>query len=269
MMLVRASNQTPAAMTPMSIADPDVTSLEDVQRELDAIKAERRRRQRALYDGTLAGASRATTKMPATSSKVRFPAAARTVIWANALHQKEKGEEGILPYEPEACAPFQLLTMAYVPRSDGRLGPSPVHFMGSPVEALDLSPWDISFAGQIDALWRANRRASIRCLRTLKLSGRNLGPDQEEVLQALSRVGEQLTSLEITNCSGVTPDALGILLRGVGRQLVTLDLSGCLDMGDDHVTEVTRGCPALLSLDLSSCMGLTDQGKSIYDKRGA
>lgn len=158
MMLVRASNQTPAAMTSMSIADPDVTSLEDVQRELDAIKAERRRRQRALYDGTLAGASCATTKMPA-SSKVRFPAAARAVIWANTPHRKEKGEEGMLPYEPEACAPFQLLTMTYVPRSDGRLGPSPGHFMGSPVEALDLSPWDISFAGQIGALWRANRRA--------------------------------------------------------------------------------------------------------------
>ncbi|CAM9672285.1 unnamed protein product, partial [Ectocarpus sp. 8 AP-2014] len=259
MMLVGANNQTSAAMTSMSIADPDVTSLEDVQRQLDAIKAERRRRQRALYDGTLAGASRATTKMPA-SSKVRFPAAARAVIGANALHRKEKGEEGMLPYEPEACAPFQLLTMAYVPRSDGRLGPSPGHFMGSPVEALDLSPWDTSFTGQIDALWRANRQASIRCLQTLQLSGRNLGPDQEEVLQALSRVGEQLTSLEITNCSGVTPDALGILLRGVGRQLVTLDLSGCLDMGDDHVAEVTRGCPALSSLDLSSCMGLTDQG---------
>lgn len=143
----------------MSIADPDVTSLEDVQRELDAIKAERRRRQRALYDGTLAGAPRATTKMPASSSKVRFPAAARTVIWANVLHRSEKEEERMLPYEPEACAPFQLLTMAYVSRSDGRLGLSPGHFMGSHVEALDLSPWDISSAEHIDALWRANRRA--------------------------------------------------------------------------------------------------------------
>ncbi|CAB1118818.1 unnamed protein product [Ectocarpus sp. CCAP 1310/34] len=237
-------------MTSMSIADPDVTSLEDVQRELDSIKAERRRRHRALYDGTLAGASRETTKMTATSSKVRFPAAARAVIWANALHRKEEGEEGMLPYKPEACAPFQLLTMAYVPRSDGRLGPSPGHFMGSPVEALDLSP----------------------CLRTLKLSGRNFGPDQEEVLQALSRVGEKLTSLEITNCSGVTPDAHGILLRGVGRQLVTLDLSGCLDMGDGLVVhhraflgkqflvEVEGGLPCLQRLLVSDCPGVGDLG---------
>ncbi|CAN0047892.1 unnamed protein product, partial [Ectocarpus fasciculatus] len=39
-------------------------------------------------------------------------------------------------------------------------------------------------------------------------------------------------------------------------------------MRDDHVAEVAYGCPALSSLNLSSCMGLTDQGKPTYEKEG-
>lgn len=33
-----------------------------------------------------------------------------------------------------------------------------------------------------------------------------------------------------------------------------------------NVAEVARGCPALSSLDLSSCMGLTDQGKPMHER---
>lgn len=142
--------------TIMSMADPNLTSLKDVQRELDAIKAERRRRQRALYD----------THPPKSSSphveknpQGRFATTVRNVICGNLLGRRGESDGHKPSYRPEVSLPLQLLTMAYVARPDGLLYPCPNHYMGNKVEALDLSPWNVSSTEQIDVLWRENRQA--------------------------------------------------------------------------------------------------------------
>lgn len=139
----------------MSMADPELTSLKDVQRELDAIKAERRRRQQALYDIHRPASSSHAEK----TQQGRLATTVRTVICGNMLSRKGECSGHQLPYRPEVSVPIQLLTMAYVARPDGLLSLCPRHFMGSKVEALDLSPWDVSSVEQIDALWRENRQA--------------------------------------------------------------------------------------------------------------
>lgn len=134
-----------------------MSRLEDVQRELDAIKAERRRRQQALYDirPTVSHASGA----PPSSSLGQLPATVRAVMCSNLLGSEGKGDESLPSYRPEIGVPRQLLTMAYVPRPDGLLSPCPGHFMGSLVESLDLSPWDFSSPEASDYLWQINRQA--------------------------------------------------------------------------------------------------------------
>lgn len=140
--------------TTIMMADPNLTSLKDVQRELDAIKAERRRRQRALY----------VIHPPAPSSTAkaqqgRFATSVRTVICGNLLGRRGESNGHQPSYRPEVSLPLQLLTMAYVARPDGLLSPCPSHYMGNKVEALDLSPWNVSSTEQIDVLWRENRQA--------------------------------------------------------------------------------------------------------------
>lgn len=149
------ATSTPAAM---SMADPNMSTLQDVQRELDAIKAERRRRQQALYDIRQPGSHKALPSgTPSSLSLGRFPTAVQALICANVLGRKGEVDGHSLPYRPEINAPLQLMTMAYVLRPDGRLSPSPSHFMGNLVESLDLSPWDVSSTASTDGLWRTNR----------------------------------------------------------------------------------------------------------------
>lgn len=81
-------------------------------------------------------------------------------------------------------------------------------------------------------LFSALRQQLRRQIKTIKVSGRGFELDRQDSLQALSRVGPQLTDFELSHCFGVSSKALGTLLQGFGRQLISLDLSGCLDMGD-------------------------------------
>lgn len=138
----------------MLMADPNMSTLKEVQRELDAIKAERRRRQQALYDIRPAVSP---TALASRTARGRFPAAVHALSCANMLRRKGQGDGHPIPYQPETEAPLQLLTMSYVLRPDGILSPSPTHFMGSLVESLDLSPWDVSSTKSTDALWQGNR----------------------------------------------------------------------------------------------------------------
>ena len=57
-------------------------------------------------------------------------------------------------------------------------------------------------------------------------------------------MGSQLTSLELSRCSGVPAEALGALLGGFG-QLTALDLSGCLTVGDGWVHAKRHGSISL------------------------
>eukprot|EP00903_Cladosiphon_okamuranus_P017842 g16420.t1 len=249
------SHFTPAA--DMWMADANMSRLEDVQRELDAVKAERRRRQQALYDNIRPPGSHSLSppaSLPA-SPLARFSGTVRAVMCWKKLACHGRGNERFPPYQPETGVPRQLLTMAYVPRPDGLLSPCPKHFMGNYVESLDLSPWDLSSPEETGSLWQINRQ-----IKAIKISGRGFDPERQDSLRALSCIGPKLTDLELSHCSGVSSQAIGALLRGLGQQLVSLDLSGCLEMGDKHVAEVARGCPSVTSVDLSSCMGLTDQG---------
>lgn len=150
-----ATSNTPAAM--MSMADPHMSSLQDVQRELDAIKAERRRRQRAMYDAIRPSRHIAKKTTLSASEMFRFTAAARALISVNALGRTEKKESRLPPYSPEVGVPLQILTMAYGPRPCGRLFPCPSHRMGSLVEALDLSPWNMSSIEHTNELWSKNK----------------------------------------------------------------------------------------------------------------
>lgn len=138
----------------MSMADPNMSTLKDVQRELDAIKAERRRRQQALYDIRPPVSQRA---LASCTTPGRFPTTVHALFCANMLRRKDQSDEHPIPYQPEIKAPLQLLTMAYVLRPDGILSPSPTHFMGSLVDSLDLSPWDVSSTKSTDALWQGSR----------------------------------------------------------------------------------------------------------------
>ena len=130
-----------------------------MQRELDAVKAERRRRQQALYDIRPQVSHVSGSLPPSPSSPVGgFPAAVHATMCAKTTVRDDRGDGGLPPYKPETAVPRQLLTMAYVPRPDGRLSPCPKHFMGDHVESLDLSPWDISSAEETGSLWQVNRR---------------------------------------------------------------------------------------------------------------
>ena len=140
----------------MWMADANMSRLEDVQRELDAVKAERRRRQRALYD--IRSPVPHAPSPPPYSPLGRFTSAVRAVMFANMLAHDENGDDNLAPYRPETSVPRQLLTMAYVLRPDGHLSPCPDHFMGDHVESLDLSPWDFSSAEATESLWQKNRR---------------------------------------------------------------------------------------------------------------
>lgn len=140
----------------MWMTDANLSRLDDVQRELDAVKAERRRRQQALYD-IHPPVSRASSPPPS-SPLGRFRTTVHAVMCTNMLVSNEKGDGSLPLYRPETSVPRQLLTMAYVPRPDGLLSPCPSHFMGNHVDSLDLSPWDFSSAEATDSLWQINRR---------------------------------------------------------------------------------------------------------------
>lgn len=135
-----------------------MSRLEDVQRELDAVKAERRRRQQALYD--LHRPVSKASSPPFSSPSGRFPTTtAHAVMCTSRLAHGEEGDGSLSPpYRPETSIPRQLLSMAYVPRPDGLLSPCPSHFMGKHVESLDLSPWDFCSSQATDSLWQLNRR---------------------------------------------------------------------------------------------------------------
>lgn len=154
------------------MASPNMSSLEDVQRELDGIKAERRRRQRELYtirpSRSLHTASSSATTTATTASR-RSPLATDSSSLSSSILNDHtsgisserrlaavKGEATRPAYVPKTGVPPQLLEMAYVTQPGGRLLPSPEHVMGGPVQTLDLSPWDTS-SEQTGALCHKNR----------------------------------------------------------------------------------------------------------------
>lgn len=155
----------------MFMADPTMSSLKDVQRELDDIKAERRRRQRELYVVRQPRRSM-VTRSSATSAFRRsrpaedpFLSRSPALIGDHASVSSGKpssitaavqDEEFVIPYCPEADFPAQLLRMAYATQPGGRLSPCSEHVMGDLVRALDLSPWNIS-AEQAKQMVQENR----------------------------------------------------------------------------------------------------------------
>lgn len=44
---------------------------------------------------------------------------------------------------------------------------------------------------------------------------------------------------------------------------LTQDYARCFSPFPRHVAEVARGCPSVTSVDLSLCLGLTDQGEPV------
>lgn len=150
----------------MLIADPTFSTLKDVQQKLDEIKAERRRRQKELYD---VRPSRNVLPTSSSSSTVTCPQLHQNLPFQASFIDQSTFEDRsstkdvvtrveavVPPYHPKASIPPQLLRMAYERRPDGRLSSSSDHQMGGLVEKLDVSPWIIS-AKQADFLRRENR----------------------------------------------------------------------------------------------------------------
>lgn len=144
-----------------------MSAREDVQRELDAIKTERRRRQRELLlhkarqsRGALATSSPASTPSQYALHADQLSSCPTTLCGDDSTSGESPvaaaSAEPLLPYRPETAAPSIVLRMAYVAQSNGRLSPCPDHVMGAFVEKLDLSPWDVS-SGYTDELWRQSR----------------------------------------------------------------------------------------------------------------
>ena len=140
-----------------------MSTREDVQRELDAIKTERRRRQRELLRKVRPSRGPLATTPPVTSQYVLHVdqlSTCSTMLRGDDSTSRESSiaalVEPLLPYRPETAVPPNVLRMAYVTHSNGHISPCPNHVMGALVEKLDLSPWNISLE-HTDGLWLQNR----------------------------------------------------------------------------------------------------------------
>lgn len=147
------------------LTNSNMSTREDVQRELHAIKTERRRRQRELLHkvrpsrGALARSPPVSTSSPHDLHPDQLSSCS-TKLRSDGSTFKESSVaalvEPLLPYRPETAAPPNVLRMAYVTQSNGHLSLCPHHVMGDFVEMLDLSPWDIS-SDNTDGLWLQSR----------------------------------------------------------------------------------------------------------------
>lgn len=162
----KSTNVTSTFSSVSSTESNMMSAREGVQRELDAIKTERRRRQRELLlkarpsRGALATSSTASTP-PQHALHADQLSSCPTTLRGDGSTSGESPvaaalAEPLLLYRPETAAPPNVLRMAYVAQSNGHLSPCPEHVMGSFVEKLDLSPWDVS-SGHTDELWRQSR----------------------------------------------------------------------------------------------------------------
>lgn len=157
----------------LTVARPDGGTLQDVQRELETIKATRRQRQRQMYimrprpahDASVTESSSAVDDAVCGSHRIYSTSPDATLLHHRCTPPNQgrssrptlpRNERSSAPYQPGTKVPPQLLRMAYIKGSSGSLCPRADHVMGSLVEILDLSPWDIS-AEQADTLWRDNR----------------------------------------------------------------------------------------------------------------
>lgn len=129
-----------------SSADEHVDSLNDIRRELHAIKTERKRRQKA--EVRLSHHTPPVVGLPIeVENSQRSQADGSISSWENV---SISGSEQVLPLDlgrpcrPTKPFPPELLRMAYASHPDGSVGLDPQHKIGSFVAEVDLSPWRIA-----------------------------------------------------------------------------------------------------------------------------
>lgn len=148
-----STSSTPARSAPMSagsrdemVADQSMASLDVVQKELQSIRAERRRRRRALTRLSDSASSRLTPSVAATCSTRSWTDDSPSTLSGVTKHEHGRIATRHVVERYCSASPFppELMRAAYVPHPNGNLVPCPKHQMGSLVESVDLGPWAIT-----------------------------------------------------------------------------------------------------------------------------